>query len=339
MQTLLFDNEMKLLDKRRYLLPYNDSRDRYDNFSVSNDGGFVFTFSSQLGYRDNSNKLDLLIKNPFKDTLSYYNIDLKERYIDEVKLKIDNRNNRYLINTFYYKKNRGTIEGLFNYVFDNATATSVVSQFIEIQDSLRAEAKPSGQLRFALDNFFIRQVVVKSDGGFILTAEDFTTDTRNNNNFNRYDYLYNPYSFNTYGNYYYNPYTGFYRPLSGFNNQTTRYYYGNILILNISKSGQLLQSNVLPKEQYDDNEQNFMSFSIMTSGKEIHFLYNTDRKYQVVSDQSVAADGTITRYPTLKSPQKGYEFMPSLSKQVGGSQMIIPCAYRNNICFAKVDFY
>ncbi|MBK9483724.1 MAG: hypothetical protein IPO01_00360 [Chitinophagaceae bacterium] len=68
------------------------------------------------------------------------------------------------------------------------------------------------------------------------------------------------------------------------------------------------------------------------------FLFNNDRKYQIISDQGIAADGTITRYPTLKSPQKGYEFMPSLSKQVGARQIIIPCAYRNNICFAKVDF-
>ena len=76
----------------------------------------------------------------------------------------------------------------------------------------------------------------------------------------------------------------------------------------------------------------------MASGNEIHFLFNEDRKYHIVSDQAIAADGTIKRYPTLKSQQKGYEFMPSLSKQVGPGQMIIPCVYHSNICFAKVDF-
>ena len=80
-------------------------------------------------------------------------------------------------------------------------------------------------------------------------------------------------------------------------------------------------------------------FSTITSGNEIHFLFNEDRKYQVVSDQSVSTDGIVKRYPTLKSPQKGYEFMPSLSKQTGANQIIIPCAYRGGeICFAKVDF-
>ena len=77
---------------------------------------------------------------------------------------------------------------------------------------------------------------------------------------------------------------------------------------------------------------------IMTSRGEIHFLFNSDKKNQIISDQSITPDGTVKRNPTLKSEQRGYEFMPALSKQVGANQIIIPCAYRNNICFAKVDF-
>jgi hypothetical protein len=337
MQTLLFDNDMKLISKNRMLADYNERRESYDNFLVANDGSFVFTYAKQSGNRDNSNALSLITKSPQQQTFSAYEIDLKEKFIDEVKLKIDNRNNRYLINTFYYKKNRGSIEGLFTYVWDKATEKEYAAQFTEISDSLRYEAKGDGMLRYALDNFFIRQVVVKADGGFILAAEDFTSDTRGVNNFNRYDYLYNPYSLSS-GGYYYNPYTGYYRPLSSISNQTTRYYFENILILSISKTGRLVWSKVLHKSQFDDEEENFLSFSTMTSGSEIHFLYNNDRKYQIISDQAVTGDGTIKRYPTLKSPQKGYEFMPSLSKQVGASQIIIPCVYRNNICFAKVDF-
>ncbi len=338
MQSLLFDNEMKLISKNRMLADYNDRKESYDNFMVGNDGSFVFTYAKQSGNRDNSNALSMVIKSPQQQTFSYREVDLNEKYIDEVKLKIDNRNNRYLINTFYYKKNRGSIEGIFTYVWDKAGDKQYAAQFTEIYDSLRYEANSGGMLRFALDNFFIRQVVVKADGGFILAAEDHSADTRgNNNNFNRYDYLYNPYSLLP-GNYYYNPLRGNYRPLGNLNNQSTRYYYENILVLSISNTGQLQWSKVLHKSQFDDEEENFMSFSTLTSGNEIHFLFNSDRKYQVISDQGIAANGTVTRYPTLRSPQKGYEFMPSLSKQTGANQIIIPCAYRNNICFAKVDF-
>ena len=336
MQTLLYDNEMKLINKSRMLADYNERKESYDNFLVANDGSFVFTYAKQSGNRDNSNALSLVIKQPTQETFALRDIDLNEKYIDEVKLKIDNRNNRYLINTFYYKKNRGSIEGLFTYVWDKAAEKTYTAQFTEIFDSLRAEAKNGGLLRFALDNFFIRHIIVKADGGFILATEDFTKDTRDNNNFNRYDYLYNPYSLSS-GNYYYNPYTGYYRPVNS-NTQSSRYYYDNILILSISKTGQLIWSKVLHKSQFDNEEENFLSFSIVTTGSEIHFLFNDDRKYQIIADQALSADGTIKRYPTLRSPQKGYQFMPGLSKQTGAGQIIIPCAYRNNICFAKVDF-
>ncbi len=337
LQTLLYNQEMVLLNKNRHTVEYNDRKESYDNFMVGNDGNFLFTHAKQSGNRDNSNALWLVIKSPLQNTFSYQEIDLKEKYIDEVKLKIDNRNSRYIINTFYYKKNRGNIEGLFTYIWDKANVRTYAAQFTELYDSLRYEAKSSGMLRFAFDNFFIRQVVVKGDGGFILAAEDFTSDNRGTNNFNRYDYLYNPYSLSS-GRYYYNPYTGYYRPLSNYNNQSTRYYYENIVVFSISKTGMLEWSKVLHKSQFDDNDENFLSFSNITWGNEIHFLFNQDKKYQVVSDQGISPSGIIKRYPTLKSPQKGYEFMPSLSKQVGANQIIIPCVYRNNICFAKVDF-
>lgn len=337
MQTLLYDNDMKLISKNRMLTDYNERRESYDNFLVGNDGSFVFTYAKQQGNRDNSNELSLVIKQPLQDAFTIQEVELKEKYIDEIKLKIDNRNNRYMVNTFYYAKNRGSIEGLFTYVWDKNEGRKVTSQFTQIYDSLRAEAKEAGMLRFALDDFFIRKIIVKADGGFILAAEDFTSNT-SGNNFNRYDYLYNPYSYSG-GGYYYNPYSRYYRPYNSFSNQqSTRYYADNILILSMSSTGQLLWSKVLHKRQFDDDDENFLSFSTMTSGSEIHFLFNEDKKFQIVSDQAIAADGTVKRYPTLRSQQKGYEFMPSLSKQVGASQVIIPCVYHNNICFAKVDF-
>ncbi|MBK8608995.1 MAG: hypothetical protein IPL84_03355 [Chitinophagaceae bacterium] len=154
-----------------------------------------------------------------------------------------------------------------------------------------------------MDNFFIRQIIVKGDGGFILAAEDYTSENRGINNFNRYDYLYNPYSLSS-GGYYYNPYTGYYRPLNSYRNQSTRYYFDNILVLSMSKTGQLEWSRVLHKSQFDDEEENFMSFSTMISGSEIHFLFNNDRRYQVVTNQGISASGMVNRYPTLKTDKK-----------------------------------
>jgi len=338
--TLLFDKELNLLKKSRQAREYNERKDHYNNFLLGNDGNFVFTLDKQLNFRDNSNGLTIISKSALEDTLAFHQVDLGNKYIDEVKLKIDNLNNRYIINTFYYKKNRGSIEGMFTYIWDIGKRREYASAFTALYDSLRDEAKTDGLLRFAFDEFFIRQVVVKKDGGFILTAEDFSTQTRGSNNpWNRWEYLNNPYSLSPSSYYSYNRYyNNYYRPRNSYYSQSTRYYYQNILVLSINRNGQVEWSKVIHKEQFDDDDDNFLSFSNITTGGEIHFLFNMDKKNQIISDQSIAADGTVKRNPTLKSQEKGYEFMPRHSKQVGASQVVVPCAYRGYICFAKIDF-
>jgi hypothetical protein len=338
--TLLFDSSLKLIAKTRKALDFDEYRDTYSNFLVDNEGNFVFTLDSKTGMRDNSSQLDLVIKEAQQDTFAYHKIPLDKFYIDEVKLKIDNLNKRYIVNSFYYKKSRGNIEGVFTAVWNKPEAKIFAQNFMELGDSVRYESKTTGQLRFALNDFFIRNVIVKKDGGFLITAEDFYTQTTSNplNSWNRWDYL-NNYYYSPYSSYYYNPYTGYYRPFSSFGRQNTRYYYSNILLLSADKTGKIEWHKVIHKEQFDDDNDNFLSFSTMNKGGELHFLFNDDKnRNQIIANHSLSSSGVITRNATLKSQERGYQFMTRLSKQVGASQLIVPCIYNGHVCFAKIDF-
>ena len=112
------------------------------------------------------------------------------------------------------------------------------------------------------------------------------------------------------------------------------------MVMDIDNGGRLVWSNVLHKSQYDDETDDFLSYQIMNGGGELHFLFNElqRRNAQLLSDQSIDADGKLTRKPTLKSLDKGYQFMPKYAKQVSARQIVIPCTLRNNICFAKIDY-
>jgi hypothetical protein len=338
--TVLLNNDLGLINKTRFVLPYEDRKENYSNFLVDNQGNFIFTKDVKQNFRDNSTSLSLIQKNFTADTLSTYTIELEKKLIDEVNLKIDNLNNRYVINTLYYPKGKNAIEGLFNFTWDNATKNKYASSFVAFNDTLRDEAKGENNTRFAFDDFFIRETIVKKDGGFLVTSEDFTTQTRGgaNNPFNRFDYLNNYNSFYNSGYYYQNPLYGYYRPFNSFGNQSTRYYFANILIQSYNKNGQLEWSRVIHKDQFDDDNDNYLSFGTLISGGEIYFLFNNDKnKNQIISNQSITANGELKRNTTLKSFEKGYQFMPKLSKQIGTKQIIIPCTYRGYICFAKVD--
>jgi hypothetical protein len=341
--TMLFNADMKLLRERtRQDIELDERRDNYSNFMIDNDGDLVFTKDIRSAYRDNSGTLILYRKPVASDTFTSTKIEIGKNYIDEARLKVDNLNKRYVLNTFYYRKNRGSIDGMYTYIWNKAADSADVQSFIMIDDEVRLAAKRSGQLRFALDDYFIRNVFTKKDGGFLITAEDYSIQrTGNANGFNRWDNFNNPfYGGQFYGNsfYYYNPYNGFYRPFNSFGNQGTRYFYSNILLLSFDKNAALQWSRTIQKEQFDDDNDNFLSFSTFNSGGEIHFLFNDDKnRNQIIANHSVTGTGSVTRNPTLKSQERGYRFMPKLSKQVGAGQLIIPCEYRGYICFARIE--
>lgn len=339
--TKLFNADLKMLDSTRMITEFDDRKDIYSDMVVDNDGNFLFAKGTKGIFKDNIDGLAVFFRSQGTKEYKILNIDLQEKYIDELKLKIDNLNGHYLLNSFYYTQNRGNIKGLYSLMLDAKSQDTIRSAFNILPDSIRTKINSDGQYRAAFDNLFIRQAIVKKDGGFILTTEDFSSQTRSgsNNNWNRSNYLYNYPSISTYDYYLSNPAYDYYRPSSSYSNwQNTRYYYENILILSLDTALNISWNNIIPKSQSDDDNDNFLSFSLLNVGTEIHFLFNEGDRRQIISNQSILPNGEIKRYPTLKSREAGYEFMPRLAKQVGYREMIIPCIFNTNIAFAKVIF-
>ena len=340
--TLLLNDRLELLHKSRIETPYEEHKDIFSDFFVDDAGNFVFTKGTKLNSRDYLQKLMMVTKGPQDDNFTLNELNLSGNYLDEIKLKVDNVNQQYLINSLFYKKKNGNIEGLYSAVWNKKNDKLVSQNFAEFGDSIREEAKTEGGTRLAFNDYFIRDVILKKDGGFILTAEDHTSQSRGNP-WNRYDYLYGYPSFSQFDSYYlYSPSSYWYssRYPNYYNNSgQVRYYYQNIVVLDLDNTGNLIWSNIVHKSQFDDDNDNFLSYSIMLTGSELHFLFNElERRNQLINDQTVSADGKITRNPPLRSLDRGYEFMPRYAKQVSSYQIIVPCMYRSFICFAKIEY-
>ncbi|MEO7960934.1 MAG: hypothetical protein ABIR19_05265, partial [Ginsengibacter sp.] len=315
--TLLFDNNLQLLHKSRIETSYEDRKDVFSDFLVDNNGSFVFTKSTKSSARDYLEAVELLVKTPQSDSFHSTAITLDDRYLDEIKLKVDNVNNNYVINSLYYPKKRANVEGLFTAVYSSKGDSFISQNFAELGDSVRSIAKSDGGLRYALNNFFIKDIVLKKDGGFLMAAEDYSTQSRGNP-WNRYNYLYgSPYYNNSY--YLYSPsYYGYYGRSPFYNNRSqVRYYYDNILVMNFDNTGRLVWTNVVRKSQFDDNSDNYLSYNTIISDGQLHFIFNElERRNQLINDQSISPDGKVTRYPPLRSLDRGYEFMPRYGRQV-----------------------
>ena len=341
--TMLYDNNLQLLGRNRMNMNMEERNDFFTDFLLTNNGEMVFGKFVRQNFNEYISKVSMVIKYPDSSNFSITEVPTGERLLDEIKMKADNTNDRILLNAFYYKQKRGNIEGLYSVVWnkrENKKMREIVSVF---NDELRNNAKSeNSSSKIAFNDYFIKNILIRKDGGYLLISESEYTTSRGSA-FNRWDYL------GGWGNpwvtpmdyYYMSPgYGSWNYPYNRFNNNSvTRYHAENVMLLSYNKDGNIEWSNVIPKSQYDDETENMVSFQLMNMGGDVHLIFNLfERRVLMLNDQSVTPDGKVSRNPTLKNLDKGYEFMARYGKQVSGRQMIVPCLYRNYLCFAKIDF-
>ena len=154
------------------------------------------------------------------------------------------------------------------------------------------------------------------------------------------NYLSN-YPYTSVSDYYlFNPYFRMYRPPGSYSYfQSTRYYNEEVLVAGVDSALNLKWNTIIRKKQFDDDNENYLSFGNMNMGGELHFLFveKNDRS-SVLNDHSVTPSGKLIRYPPLKSNDKTYSYMPRLSKQVSAREVIIPCVYLGRIVFARMNY-
>lgn len=339
-KTLLYSKDMTLRHIGRTFLHMNDRNDFLTEFNVDNDGNLVFGRGLRPGSYDNINRFFLVIKPALADSFEIKELKLDNISLDEVKLRVDNNNNRYLLTGFYYKgKRRGSIEGISNAIYDKSSSEWVIKNIIPLGEELRADARGDNNLKNAFDDYYIKQIIIRKDGGFLVASEsNYQTSRGSGSAFNRWGNMYSPYissfDYYRYGSYY--PYYGYNR---WGNSGYTRYHTDNLIITSYDKNGKLSLSNTIRKSQFDDETDAMVSYQLVNTGNALQFIYNDYEKRDIVlTYQSLDANGNVTRPPTLKNLDKGYSFLPRYGKQVSSHTTIIPCLYRNYLCFSKVEF-
>ncbi|TDH23030.1 hypothetical protein EXU57_18395 [Segetibacter sp. 3557_3] len=338
--TSLFNKELALQYKHYMSIPMPDRNDILTEFYVDNDGNLVFTRAVQTGQSDNIQKLFFMTKERASDQYVEREIKLNNHYLDDVRIKVDNYNKRYIITSLYSKSRQGNIDGLHVSIWDRPSSSLNVSKGIPFDENLRNEAKGQNGMRTAFNDYFLRNLIVTKDGGFLLAAESFYTTGRAGN-FNRWGSPFGSPFLRGMNYYSFTPYYYAY-PWSSWNNygynQYNRYHAENVVVFSFDSSAKMNWSNVIIKDQYDDDVDLFIGYQLVNTGDQLHFLFNKqEKRLQLLSDQSISPEGQLTRVPTLKNLDKGFDFMPRLGKQISNRQIVFPCMYRNYLCFAKLE--
>ncbi len=339
MTTLLFDNKLDLMKRSVMFVPMEERKDNLGNYHLDNDGNLIFA-KFYRSSNENISKAQLVMKNAMEDVFFEKDLNLGGKWLDEINIKIDNYNKRYLLTSFYLEEKRGNIEGYYFFIMDKDNKATIIENAIAFGDELKKEAKGQSSTKVAFNDYFIRDIITRRDGGFIIGSESFYNTSRFNNIPNRWHYLYGNDAFNSFNNWYTSPYyrNSWWNNRTG-SNQSVRYHSDNIAILSFNNKGEIEWSSVIVKAQFNDESDDKVTYQLMNTGDQLHFLFNQlERRTELLNDYGLTADGTITRNPTLKNLERGYEFLPKYGKQVSLKQMIIPCFFRNYICFAKIDY-
>jgi hypothetical protein len=256
---VLLDKNLQRISKTRVGISMPERNDFLTQFTLDNDGDLVFVQASGANSNDNINKIVLCIQPKGSNTVNFFNPGLKDVFLDDVKVKVNNANKQYLVSSFYSKNRRGAIEGLYTALFAKDNSLFTLNRLAAFSEAFRGEAKGENGMKNAFDDYFLQHIIMRKDGGFLVTAEANYQTTRGNT-FSRWDYLnsspfWSPsdyYMWRSYG--YTAPWWRYYG--GGNTSATTRYFADNIAIISFNKNGDMEWNGVINKSQFDDNSDN-----------------------------------------------------------------------------------
>lgn len=332
---------LEVLDSSRNTFGYDHVRETYKDLKLANDGRIVFIKDRSETRSDFTTDIWVYQKLKGENDFHMVKPQLGGKKLDDTELKIDNINRQYVLIGFSAERNSLNLSGLFSARVPMDTATPGIVAFHTLTDSVKYSVLDRGtSLREAFNRFYLKDIVLRKDGSFLLLTQEEYEEFRGGNHFNRFNNgYYSPYNYSDYYYYYYNPRYYNYYNYYGQREQEKIYYSNDVAVFDFDKNMKLQRSAVIEKSQNTYGTKNYLGFFTMNRNTEIDFLFlQNDRNRQVLSNTSMKPDGSITRYPTLKSRERGFEFMPSFSKQVGARQVLMPATYRNNIAFVKIEF-
>ncbi len=247
-------------------------------------------------------------------------IPLEENLAAGTYMKMDNIQDRIWVGGFYAARKNGNLEGVMSTVVEKRGTGMAAAplRFVPFDGSLRL-ATGDHRSRKALNQFQVRDLVVKNDGGFVLIAEDYYITTRHgySSGFGYYSWYY-----------------------PSMSSSVREYRYGDILVASYDGSGQLDWYQFVRKDQFTQEDGGlFSSFLMVNTGGAIGFMFNDFMGSRSrVRLASVDGSGEVQTQILGEAARNAPDWIPRQGEQISAREVMVPCLIRRKICFAKLTF-
>lgn len=290
----------------------------YGEGLLYNDGTLYLPAYTPVGSRNYADQLWLLMLKQDMRKFTPVEVALNEQYAAGTYMKLDADKERIYVGGFYSDKKNGNYEGVLYTYYDIKTGSFQPTRLMPFDDRMRNATGGSSKKR-AFNDHQVRQLIVKSDGGFLLISEDYFVTTRNS---------YSP----GFG------YYSFYYPTMG---ATVReYHYNDIMVLSYDPTGQMEWNTFIRKDQYSQEDGGmFSSYALINTGGAIGFLFNDfNTSRSRVQLATMDASGRTDIHSLAPGDGQDADWLPRSAKQIAAREIIVPCLRKRQICFAKIVF-
>ena len=359
--TRLYNNELNLINQDQFTMPMEDGSYRLGGYNLTNEGSLVFTKYNRVKSSGNIDKAMLIEKsNGIADLKTYdlgTTIGMNDLFLDDIKVKVDEKNQRYLLASLYSNTMKGGMDGIYVAGINKAGGDRLFEKTSVFNEDFRKRARNKGaSLKSVFNDYFINNIVLHDDGGFTIGSEALYTS--GGNSWNRWGYwggawgpswgwggwgpgwgwgYWNPYRY--YSPFFYRSYWwgGWGWPGYYGGGGWSRYHADNVAVVSFDRDGNKAWDNVIIKRQDDTETDGSISYQILSAGDNMHFLLNNSGKISSLEDITISQSGSMRENEPLDAKDKNIDFMPRYGKQVGPGELIVPYRYKKNISFAKVS--
>ncbi len=294
----IFDDEGDVMVNGEINLKYPDNRFQVTDVRVSNQGNVYLLgkFSRVNNIREAGDQKYIIYRQDTREQLGEeIPVELGNRYITNLAFRLDRNENIYVAG-FYSNRSTDQIAGtILQRIERNGELSLNVSQ--KFDAGFLSNYLSTGQINRGreLRNFYLKDIVLRSDGGVLLMAEKFFITTES------------------------------YRDIYGAWIDRQIYHYGDIILTSIASNGDIEWHSIVDKQQVSDSPASLSYFSaIGQDGAYLFYEYKPRRSKLNIYYNNIGIGGEVSdRIPLLKSYGVGNEFYPKFCEQTSNNEAIM----------------
>ena len=312
----VLDENFKKVWGKKITLPYDENLYEHRQIEVDNDGNVyilakIYDKRIREKVRGKANYKYKIIVLREDEKRKEYDLYLEDKFITDITFKLDRRTNDIICSGFYSERNSDGFKGAFFLAIDKETkeisrANTKAFSVDFMSNFMRERRAEKGGEVF---DFNMRDIVLRTDGGAVLIAEQFFVTTNSQRDFNTGQVFFN-----------------------------YQYNYNDIIAVNINPDGTIAWSTFVPKWQRSSNPI-YSSFSQAVVSDKIYFVFNERiSKRGDVMLATVNADGTVDMKDLFRNKESGVIIRPMVCRQVSDGEMIIYGEWGRKYKFGRIRF-